>query len=113
MTTPNILPYLADMFPDTVIIESFVSETDKGVRTYDTANPRSYAAFVYGKIRMIRTMDGQEKISNVTVVLATTETVTTKDRYTLPTRFQPNQPIALNVHFHTDENGAHHSTIYF
>ena len=39
--------------------------------------------------------------------------VTADDRYTLPSRFDPQQPKAINIDHETDENGPHHEVVMF
>jgi len=38
---------------------------------------------------------------------------TVNDRFTLPARFSPLQPLPLAVEHVPDENGPHHEVVYF
>lgn len=107
----GILDDLSDMFPDEVSVEPLTGEDRYGKKTYGTAVV--YRAFVFGRIRKVMTMEGQEKVSSVTAVIASSAILDVKSRYTLPVRFTPRVPVVLAVDNSTDESGAHHSTVYF
>lgn len=111
---PNeIVTDLLDMFADTVIYEPRLTTDGKGKATYDVANPVTIRAMVYGKVMQVRDPNGHVVKSTVQAILAGHNNVSVLGRFTLPARFAPTQPKALAVDKFSDENGAHHETVYF
>ena len=106
-----IVDDMLDMFPDTVLVQTPGTPDGFGADTPGTAVPRS--AHVYDRIRQVVGQDGQMRQSSVTAVFAGAFDLTVNHVYTLPVRFVPRQPKALVVAKRTDENGAHHETVYF
>ncbi len=106
-----IVDDLADLFTDTVTVESCVSVDGFGNPTYAAGAAR--AARVSGKVMTVRDQQGHETVSTVQVTLAGAFGVTVKDRFTLPARFVPTQPLPIAVKEASDENGPHHETVYF
>lgn len=102
---------LADMFPDTVVWEAVTP--GGGIGSDTTAAPVNLTCRVSGKIRRVRGLDGVERVSTVMMVVPSTPGIKTGDLITLPTRFDPRQPSIIAVAKQTDENGAHHETVYF
>jgi hypothetical protein len=91
----SIVSDLIDLFPDTVTVEVLAFDSFGAVTGVSSLNIRK--AHVYGKIRQVRTADGRLVTSTVTAILAGAFGTTVKDRFTLPSRFVPNQPEALAV----------------
>lgn len=116
-----IAPILASMGVDTVTVEPYVSMDAYGKVTWGA--PVSYRTRCLGRSRVVFDIDGKERMSGVTIVFFGEYHLTVFDRYTLPLRFsaEPNnpsnlearQPQCLAVDRETDENGAHHTTVYF
>jgi hypothetical protein len=112
---------LIDLAADDVIVEPFLSSDEYGNRTYGP--PATYRCRVLGRSKLVLDPDGQEKLSGATVIFFGEYGLSTSDRYTLPARFSADQldpsnlparqPQALNIDRETDENGAHHTTVYF
>ena len=115
---------LAELFADTITVEPYLSETRYGVPTYGASFPCS--AKVTGRTKIAIDSDGVERVSNCQVVIKGAFGVSPQDRYTLPVRFSINplattpegllegrQPRAIAVDQESDENGAHHETVYF
>lgn len=112
---------LAELFPDDVTVEPFVSADENGDATYGTAF--TVKARVIGRTKLVADSDGQEQVSSVQALLAGAFGVTAEDRFTLPVRFSTNsrnpsdlgarQPRAISIDRETDENGAHHETVQF
>jgi hypothetical protein len=98
-----------DMLPHTVTVEPFTSLDQYGTKTYGAAV--THRARVQGKTRMVRTMNGEEAVSHITVYLAA-GTIGAQDRITLPSPFTPTQPDILDVQRVSDESGQHHSVVY-
>lgn len=107
-----ILDDLLDLFPDTVTVEESLGE-DKYGKALGYGPAKVYPARVAGQIKMVRGMDGQERVSSLQVLLGTNEKISVKARFTLPARYVPNQPKAIAVRESTDENGPHHNRVYF
>lgn len=74
---------LAAMCDSTVKIEPYVSRTGAGDITYGPSY--SLACLTVGKVKMVRTLEGQEKISDTQLFLdgLGAETLTPNDRLTL------------------------------
>lgn len=116
-----IAPVLASMGVDTVTVEPFVSMDEYGKVTWGA--PIDYRTRCLGRSRIVFDIDGKERMSGATVIFFGEYGFTVLDRYTLPLRFsaEPNnpsnlvarQPQCLAVDRETDENGAHHTTVYF
>lgn len=107
----NILKRLQSMFPHTVVHEPFVSGDAYGDETYGTAVNRK--ARVKGQHKVVRTASGELRDSNITIIFAEYFACSALDRFTLPSNFVPNQPMALQVEEIPDENGMHHVKVYF
>ena len=112
---------LADMFIDELIVEPFISSDSYGEPIYGA--PRKIPARVIGRTKMAMGADGREQVSNAQAMLPGEYGITTDDRYTIPQRFSANprdtsdlfsrQPKAIAVDRSTDENGPHHTVVYF
>lgn len=107
-----IVDDLLDLFPDTITVEPYVSSDGKGKATYGAGVDRT-ARISQGHHKIIRMPDGQERVSTIMAVFAGAFNITAKDRYTLPARFSPRQPVAISVVHSSDENGAHHERVFF
>ncbi len=91
----------------TVTIEPFVSDDEYNAPTYSTAVP--YKAKIERQERITRVGDMQTIRSRRLIYLYTIyEGITTKDRLTLPTGFEPLQPKILDVRIVHDHKGIHH-----
>lgn len=101
---------LLSLMPHTITIAPWSSQNAYGEPTYGAAV--SYTARVQGKMQMVRDATGIERVSTVTVYVATTAAIGPKDRLVLPTGFSPASPPILAVARHSDENGDHHVVIY-
>jgi len=106
-----LFPELDELFPDTVLVESFLGKPTLGVATYGTGVARK--ARVQGHHTKVRTAEGAERVSSVNVLFAGAFGVQVLDRFTLPSRFTPTQPTPLAVSRATDESGPHHERVYF
>lgn len=108
----SIVTDLLELFPDTVTYEAPLGHDYMGAPTgYDTA--QDIQARCSQRETEVRGADGKLAVSHLTVQLAGVFGVTTKGRWTLPSRFRLTHPRAINVYHGTDENGAHHETVYF
>lgn len=97
-----------DCCPHSVTVEPFSSLDQYSAKTYGAAV--THRARVQGKTQMVNTLSGEEKVSTVTVYLAT-GTIGAQDRLTLPSPFTPTQPDILSVQFVSDEAGQHHTVV--
>ena len=107
----QIIAALADMFPDEVLVEPAEEIDGEGTITYGAAVPIPCKC-TRGH-RLARDRNGREQVSTVQAELAGVFNVTADDRYTLPSRFDPQQPKAININRETDENGPHHEIVMF
>jgi len=90
-----------------VTIEPFVSDDKYGKPAYGTSVP--YKAKIERQERIVRTGDMQTDRSRRLIYLYTKYTgITTKDRITLPTGFEPLQPKLLDVRLVHDHKSIHH-----
>lgn len=105
-----MLQDLLSMFSQTITVAPYVSQNSYGEPTYGTAV--SYAARVQGKMQMVRDSMGQERVSTVTCFVATTATISPKDKLELPLEFIPRQPPILAVERQSDEIGLHHVVLF-
>lgn len=101
---------LLDLLPDTVNIAPYSSIDQHGTVTYG-ANVE-YQARVEGRVRMVRDPEGNERVSTVTVYLASSPGISPKDRLTLPAGYTPSQPRIIAVERMPDENGAYYEAVY-
>ena len=106
-----MLADLAELYAETVSIEPWTGQDAFGASTYGASVVR--AARVAGRSRLVRDAGGNERVSTVTAWLAGAFGVTVKDRVTLPVRFSPQKPPLIVVEQQSDENGAHHETLFF
>lgn len=98
---------LAAFFNQTVTIEPYTGKDDFGKPTYGTGV--DYAAKIEFSTMNIRTDYDREIKSTRQIFLNTTTTsFDTRDRITLPTAFQPTQPLILFVRVVLDRQGVSH-----
>lgn len=117
----EIYTELAELCADTVVVQTYLTSDIEGQASYGST--RTLIARVIGRTRLVLGSDGVEQVSNVQVVFPGPVGVTAQDLFTLPVRFSadPNnpsnlrarQPQAIAVDRESDENGAHHETVYF
>jgi hypothetical protein len=105
-----ILEDLDEMFPDTITI---TGQTFDGFGEPLPTSTIVVKAQVFGRLRQVRGASGQTIDSTVQAVIKGAFGLTVKHKYVLPPRFVPRSPKALSVNQATDENGAHHETVYF
>ena len=111
-----------DMMPDVVTIEARTMATSAGYPNPQYATPKQYPCLLQAKPKMIRTVDGNEKVSSAQIIVPTdwlmvsgvptqqtADTVGPGDRVTLPDQSQPAVLYVEQVH---DDKGLHHSVIY-
>ena len=101
---------LIKMMPHTITVAPYSSDDRYGAPTFGTAV--SYTALVQQKVRQVRNLAGEERVSMVTVYVNTTAAITPKDRLTLPAGFTPQTPPIISVARQSDESGLHHTVIY-
>ncbi len=107
----GIVDDLADMFPDTVVMETLGTGDRYGAKTV-TASV-SIKAYVSGRETKVRDAQGQMRSSSVHATLAGCYGATPNHQFTLPDRFNPRSPAVIAVMKSTDEDGPHHETVYF
>jgi hypothetical protein len=99
----------ADMMGDTVTVASVSTRDAYGKPTFSPA--RSYVArVVYKQTRIVNRTNGQDAIATGVVWLGGTPTLTIESRLTLPDGSTP--PI-MNWETFPDEEGLHHTKVYF
>lgn len=101
---------LLSLMPHTITVAPWASQNAYGEPSYLSAV--SYIARVQGKTRMVRDSTGVERVSTVTVYVATTAAIGPKDKLTLPSGWTPASPSIIAVQRVSDESGDHHTVIY-
>lgn len=101
---------LLSLMPHTVTVAPWVSQNAYGEASYGSAV--SYTARIQGKMQMIRDATGVERVSTVTVYVATTASIGPKDKLTLPSGWTPASPSIIAIQRVSDESGDHHTVIY-
>ena len=100
-----------DLMPHEVTIEPLSSQNEHGEFTYGAAV--TYSARVTGKIRRVIGIDGREVTSMKTIYLGPgVQSISTRDRITLPPGHEPQTPPILSIDFKPDEDGLHHVVVY-
>ena len=99
------------LMPHSIIIAPFSSETAEAVVT--TGAGITYQGRVEIKASRVMLNDGREILSRGRVYLATTAAISVRDVVTLPAAFAPVNPPLLNVRQVHDEDGPHHTILYF
>lgn len=99
-----------DLLTTSVDVEVWASQDEYGVVTY--ADAVSVQARVSGRLRVVTTPTGEERVSTVSVYLKDPIGVTVRDRVTLPAGWTPAQPPILAVGRCPDETGVIYETIY-
>jgi hypothetical protein len=109
----SIVTDLLDMMPDTIIATPVV------LNGYGEVIPSgevlALPCYVSGRQQLVRDAGGQEVTSNRHAVVGGVNSLTVAGhRYTLPARFDPREDLrAIAVKPSSDEDGAHHETVYF
>lgn len=117
----QLTPDLVALAADTVTVEKYLTTDEYGTKSYSA--PADYRVRAIGRSKVVYGPDGLERLSGATIVFFGEYDFSVYDRYTLPLRFStdirdPNnlearQPVCLSVDRETDENGPHHTTVYF
>lgn len=88
-------PSMYELFPDTITLEPFSSQTVTQVKTYGAAV--SYRAQVSDEWSAVTGADGRTYNSKVSVIIPGRVHVDPRDRLTLPSGWVPNQPPILAI----------------
>lgn len=102
---------LADLFPDTLMVERVTGTDEAGDETYGTPEP--IPCKLNRGDRMVSTGSGREVPSTIQATIAGVFGLSVKDRYTFPADFEDGQATALTVDRPRDENGPHHEVVSF
>lgn len=98
-----------DMMPHSVVVASASSMNSYGKLSHSATNS-TYSALVQYEQKLIRAMDGTEKISMAQVIMASTKFISPNDKITLPDGTK--RPI-FKIDTLADDEGQHHIEIYF
>jgi hypothetical protein len=101
---------LASLCNQRVSIESCLSQDAYGNPIYGSAV--EYWARVVAQNRVVRSVRGEEVVSNVTVYVNSTSTFSVNDRITLPSGYSPQCPQIIRVSKPRGESSPHHTAIY-
>lgn len=106
---------LADMFPDTVTVESDPTDDGFGNMTFATSASRSCRISSSGGQKRISQRSGQEYATKGKIVFAGAYGVKANDQITLPDEspFDPRIVLVEEAMEVRDENGPHHTKAFF
>jgi len=96
--------------PHTVTIEPFAGQDEYGDPAFGPLV--SFQARVVGRVQLVRTLEGEEKVSTKTVYLGAAPFLSVRDKITLPIENVPVSPPILAVANFPDELGAHHTVVF-
>jgi hypothetical protein len=106
------LGLLDEFFTDSVTYEAYDGTRDEaGDPNYATGI--AYTAYIRGGQFLVRDSDSKETISTVRATFNSAPGFDHRGRFTLPSRFRPNQPRVLMIKRVADENGPHHEVVFF
>lgn len=109
----SIVNDLADMFPDTVDVQpGYLDGFGDFIASGAVVSPN---CLIEGNVVLTRDTQGREVVSTMQVNVAGDYSLTVDGhRYTLPARYSPRSLLtAIGIEKASDENGAHHETIFF
>jgi hypothetical protein len=99
-----------DLLADTITLEPPTGTDEYEKPTYGAAV--TVKAHLSGKLRKVRDLQGEERVSTLSATVNGTPGATPAWRITLPVGWDPPQPQILAVLKAADENGAHHEVVY-
>lgn len=111
MSIGSLIPHLIDLFPDEITYEPPAAIDGEGTITPGPAV--TIPCKCTRGHRLTRGRDGREQVSTVQAELAGVFGVVADGIFTLPARFDPQQPKAISVTSEADEGGAHHEVVMF
>ncbi len=102
---------LLELMPDTVTIKSLsgLSTDGRGTATYTTGT--AYRARKVYEQKLVRTFEGTEEVSNTTIWIASTSTLSPAAEFELPNGTAPGNLLAIETY--SDEDGITHSKAMF
>ena len=99
-----------DLMPDTIAFKAPDGTfTDRGAPNFGAS--KDYAGRIVEKNVTIFDKEGQERVSSVTVWLATTDVLSPEGELTLPADFTPQSPPIMAIERYPDGDGAHHTVL--
>jgi hypothetical protein len=107
----SLMAELADMYADEITYEPRTGQDGHGTPTFGSAV--TIKCHLRGEHKLVKNSAGQEELSTVQAWLDGVYGVSIQGRFTLPARYSPQQPPAIAVDPHTDENGPHHEKVMF
>ncbi len=97
-----------DCFPQTVVVNEFSSLDVRGKPSFATAGT-TYAALIQAEQKLVRTLDGTEKVAETTVHINSTSAISPDSLITISNG--DTRPI-LAVETLSDDEGIHHGVIH-
>lgn len=98
---------LLELYTQEIRINKWTDQGQSGRPIYSEPG-ELYLCRIVAKTKTVRTLTGDEKVSNRQVYLASAPGVTPKDKLTLP---DGTAPVILSVDAYPDENGDYTETI--
>lgn len=99
-----------DWLTDTVVIRPFASQDAYGQPVF--GDPVYYKARAVGKVRLVTSLTGEEKVSTTEVVLLNSTGIDPRSEITLPEGFLPRVPQILAVQRAKDDLGRVTETLF-
>src|SRR5574341_2104202 len=106
----SILEDLGELFRDEVEV---TPRTFNGYGEETLGTMFKVRAKTSGRHQQVMDRNGKYVTSSVEAIVKGAYGLTETHKYRLPSRFSPREPDAGAVAQRTDENGAHHETVYF
>lgn len=103
---------LVDLFAQTVTIAAASTGTDAyGKPTYGSAT--TYQAAIQGPVKFLHAQTNQERVSEMTIYVFSTSTISARDKLTLPAGYDGSAtPPIMQVERLADETGQIGSALY-
>lgn len=99
-----------DCMPDTVAFQAPTGTfTDRGEPGLGAST--NYTGRIVEKNVLVYDAEGNERVSTVTVWLATTDVLSPEGKLTLPAGYTPLTPPIMAVERYPDADGAHHTVL--
>lgn len=99
-----------DLMPDTIDFEPPDGTwSDRGDPEFNAAT--TYRGRIVEKNVTVFDKEGQERVSSVSIWLATTDVLSPQGKLTLPADFTPRNPPIMAIERYPDGDGAHHTVL--
>lgn len=101
-----------DMMNDEVTVYPFTGRSASAKPTY-SATGTTYPAYIELMNRLVVDKMGHTVTARGRVFLGTEVVIGTEDKIVIPSEYHPTDPPIISVNVQNDENGNHHTVVYF